>query len=192
MTTDQTMRALYLGILGLAIAGSVIVSGRESLNKTLQQAAIWLFIFLGVIGAYGLWEDISRDTTGRQAYLTDGRIEVPRSQDGHYYLTLVVNNVPLRFVVDTGASQIVLTQQDAQRIGIDPDKLNYWGYAMTANGEVRTAPVVISSIALGQIKDTDINAVVNGGEIDMSLLGMTYLNRFDHIEISNNQMVLSR
>jgi len=192
MTTDQTMRALYLGILGIAIAGSLIVSGRENLNKTLQQAAIWLFIFLGVIGAYGLWEDISRDTTGRQGYLSDGRIEVPLSRDGHYYLTLEVNNVPLRFVVDTGASQIVLTQQDAQRIGIDPSTLNYWGHAMTANGEVRTAPVVLGSITLGQVEDTHVDAVVNGGEIDMSLLGMTYLNRFDHIEISNSQMVLSR
>ncbi|KJZ20252.1 retropepsin-like aspartic protease family protein [Loktanella sp. S4079] len=192
MTADQTARLIYLSLLVLAVLGSAVVSGRENLGKTVQQAAIWLFIFLGVIGAYGLWEDIQRDTTNRQAYLADGRIEVPRSPDGHYYMTLEVNNRPLTFVVDTGASQIVLSQEDARHIGLDPDNLDYWGYAMTANGEVRTAAVILESITLGNVIDRNVNAVVNGGEIDISLLGMTYLNRFNHIEISNNQLILSR
>lgn len=192
MTGDQIARAIYLGILGLAIAGSVLVSGRENLNKTMQQAAIWLFIFLGVIGAYGLWHDIQRDVAGQQAQLSDGRVIVPRSADGHYYLTLSINTVPVDFVIDTGASQIVLTQADAKSLGIDPDDLQYFGSAMTANGMVTTARIDLARIALGAIADTDVPAVVNGGAMETSLLGMTYLNRFAHIEITNNQMVLTR
>ena len=192
MTDDQWMRLVYLGVLGLAIGGSVLVAGRQNIGKTAQQAAIWLFIFLGVVGAYGLWDDISRDVTGRQSTRSDGRIEVPRHIDGHYYLTLDVNDAPIRFVVDTGASDVVLTQADATRIGIDPLSLNYWGSAMTANGRVSIAPVLLNSVRLETIKDRNVPAVVNGGDIAESLLGMTYLNRFQHIEISNNQLVLTR
>lgn len=192
MSTDQIMQIVYLGLLVVAIGGSFLVSNRNSMGKTLQQAAIWVLIFLGVIGAYGLWEDISRDVTGRQAMISENSIEVPRSRDGHYYLTLDVNDVPLRFVVDTGASQIVLSQADADRIGIDPDGLSYLSSAFTANGVVPTAGVTLGEVRLGTITDTGVPAVVNGGEMEMSLLGMTYLDRFARLEISNNNMVLTR
>jgi aspartyl protease family protein len=192
MTGDQIARAIYLGLLGLAIGGSVLVSGRENLTKTVQQAAIWLFIFLGVIGAYGLWDDISRDVTGQQAALSDGRISVPRNIDGHYYLTLNIDNTPIEFVIDTGASQIVLTQSDAASLGMDPTELYFGGSAMTANGLVVTAPITLERVTLGAQVDHNVKAVVNGGDMDTSLLGMTYLTRFGHIEITNNQMVLTR
>ncbi|SFR40841.1 aspartyl protease family protein [Yoonia tamlensis] len=192
MTGDQIARALYLGILGLAIAGSVLVSGRENLNRTVQQAMIWLFIFLGVIGAYGLWGDISRDVAGGQAQRADGRISVPLARDGHYYLTLQVNGVDVAFVIDTGASSVVLTQSDARALGFDPIALDYNGVAMTANGSVSTATITLDRVSLGDQTDLAVPAFVNGGTMDQSLLGMSYLNRFAHIEISNNYMVLTR
>jgi len=192
MNTDQIMQLTYLVLLGAAIAGSAIVAGRSNMGKMAQQAAIWALIFVGVIGAYGLWEDISKDVNPRQAIIDDGTVAVPRGNDGHYHLTLEVDGVPVRFVVDTGASQIVLSQQDAARIGIDPASLNYSGIANTANGAVRTAPVMLGEVALGDITDRDIPAVVNSGAMDASLLGMTYLGLYDRIEISNGELVFNR
>ena len=192
MSTDQIMQLVYLGLLGTAIAGSFLVANRDNLGKTVQQGAIWALIFVGVIGAYGLWEDIQRDVTTRQAVISDTQIEVPRSADGHYYLTLDINDVPVRFVVDTGASQVVLTQADAARIGIDPGTLGFFREASTANGTVRTAPVVLDRVSLGQITDSQLPAVVNGGDMEDSLLGMTYLGRFARIEIAGDRLVLSR
>lgn len=192
MSTDQIMQLVYLGLLGTAIAGSFFVANRHNMGKTLQHAAIWVLIFVGVIGAYGLWEDVSRNVTSRQATISDSQIAVPRSADGHYYLTLDINNTPVRFVVDTGATQVVLSQRDAARIGIDPDSLGFSGAASTANGIVRTAPVTLDRVALGPIIDTRVPAVVNGGQMDSSLLGMTYLGRFDRIEISGDELLLSR
>ncbi|WP_340423110.1 retropepsin-like aspartic protease family protein [Yoonia sp. GPGPB17] len=157
-----------------------------------QQAAIWVLIFVGVIGAYGLWEDISNDVNPRQAIIDDSTIAVPRGNDGHYNLTLEINGASVDFVVDTGASQVVLSQQDAARIGIDLASLNYSSFANTANGVVRTAPVMLEDVVLGGITDSGIPAVVNGGEMDVSLLGMTYLGLYDRIEISNGQLVLNR
>ncbi|WP_439155289.1 retropepsin-like aspartic protease family protein [Yoonia sp.] len=192
MSTDQIMQLVYLGLLGTAIAGAFFVANRDNLGKTLQQGAIWVLIFIGVIGAYGLWEDISRDVTNRQAIITDSQIAVPRSANGHYHLTLNINDQPVRFIVDTGASQVVLSQADAQRVGIDPASLQFFGTASTANGLVRTAPVTLGRVALGPIIDTQVPAVVNGGQMDASLLGMDYLGRFGRIEIANDQLVLSR
>ena len=192
MTTDQIMQLVYLGLLGTAIGGAFLVANRDNLGKTVQQGAIWALIFVGVIGAYGLWEDIQRDVTTRQAIISETQIEVPRSADGHYYLTLDVNDVPLRFVVDTGASQVVLSQTDARRIGLDPETLGFFREASTANGMVRTAPVVLDRVSLGQITDSQLPAVVNGGDMADSLLGMTYLGRFARIEIAGDRLVLSR
>lgn len=192
MNSNHIMELVYLGLLGIAIAGSFLVANRNNLGKTAQHAAIWALIFIGVIGAVGLWDDIQRDVTSRQAYVSDTRVEVPRSVDGHYYLTLDVNDVPVRFVVDTGATQVVLSQEDAARIGIDPGSLGFSQSASTANGVVRTAPVVLDQVALGAITDRQVPAVINGGNMRESLLGMTYLGRFERIEISGDQLVLSR
>ncbi|MEL6837749.1 MAG: TIGR02281 family clan AA aspartic protease [Pseudomonadota bacterium] len=192
MSTDQIMQLTYLVLLGAAIGGSAIVAGRNNMGKMAQQAAIWALIFIGVIGAYGLWEDISGDVTARQTVIDDGQVAVPRSPDGHYYLTLDVNDVPIRFVVDTGATQVVLSQDDARRVGIDPLSLSYFGSAQTANGVVRTAQVQIDTVALGPMQDYNVDAVVNGGTMSESLLGMTYLGLYDRIEISGGQLVLTR
>jgi aspartyl protease family protein len=192
MSTDQIMQLVYLGLLGVAIGGSALIAGRGDMGKMAQQAAIWALIFVGVIGAYGLWDDISRDVNPRQAVIDDSTVEVPRSTDGHYYLTLDINGAPVRFVIDTGASQVVLSQSDAARIGINPATLNYSGSASTANGIVRTAPVVLDQVTLGGITDRNIDAVVNGGDMEDSLLGMTYLGLYSRIEITNGELVLNR
>lgn len=192
MTTDQIMQLTYLVLLGAAVGGSAIVVGRKNMGKMAQQAAIWALIFIGVIGAYGLWEDISNNVNPRQTILSESAIAVPRSNDGHYHLTLDVNGTAVDFVIDTGASQVVLSQRDAARIGIDANSLNYSGAASTANGVVRTAPVMLDHVRLGAITDRNVPAVVNGGEMDNSLLGMTYLGLYNRIEIANGELVLNR
>jgi aspartyl protease family protein len=97
----------------------------------------------------------------------------------------------VRFVVDTGATHVVLTRADAARAGIDPDGLAYLGQARTANGIVRTAQVRLDSLSLGPVAMTDLRAVVNDGEMDVSLLGMSLLNRFEAVELRRDRLVLT-
>ena len=75
--------------------------------------------------------------------------------------------------------------------GLDPGALNYFGRAFTANGEVRTAPVRLDSVAIGPHEDRDVTAVVNGGQMEQSLLGMGYLQRWGRIEIEGGELTLS-
>ena len=193
MDSFETGRLIYLILLGLMVVGWFFAHGRTTWNKTLQQAAVWGLIFLGAIAAYGLWGDISRTVLPQQTVFSDeGRIEVPRSPDGHYYLQTQVNGAPIRFVLDTGASMIVLTKEDATRAGLNPDGLSYYSRAMTANGEVRTAPVRLESVTLGGFSDKNVTALVNEGEMNDSLMGMDYLQRWGKIEIAAGTLTLVR
>ncbi|MBO9408213.1 TIGR02281 family clan AA aspartic protease [Shimia sp. R9_1] len=183
----------YLSLLLVMVLMWYISSGRLALGQTLRNAAIWVLIFLGAIAVAGMWEDIRSTVRPMQTVLDDGsRIEIPRSNDGHYYATLRLNGANVDFVVDTGASEIVLSKADARRAGLDPDNLAYWGRAMTANGEVRIAPVWIEEISLGDFTDRDVRATVNEGEMPQSLLGMSYLQRYTQITIAGNRLILTR
>lgn len=193
LTSYETGRLIYLILLLLMVAGWFFAQNRLNWNKSLQQAAIWGLIFLGAIAAYGLWGDISQTVLPKQTVFAEqGRIEVPRSPDGHYHLQTTVNGTSVEFILDTGASSIVLTQSDAQAVGLDPNSLNYFSRAMTANGEVRTAPVRLDQVALGPITDRNVAALVNEGEMRTSLMGMDYLQRWGKIEISQGVLSLTR
>ncbi len=193
MSEFETGRVIYLVVLLAMVAGWFFMNSRENLNKSLQYAAIWAMIFIGGAAAVGLWNDINSSTLRGQITLNGGdQIAVPRSNDGHYYLTADVNGATVRFVVDTGATEIVLTQSDAARAGLDPENLAYLGRANTANGEVRTAFVRLNEIRLGDALDRNVQALVNQGQMDDSLLGMGYLQRWGSLEIRNNELVLTR
>lgn len=185
------MQIAYLGLLAAAIGGSYIFANKNNLGKVAQQAAIWGMIFLGTIAAIGLWNDVSRDVLPRQSVSGD-EIILPRGNDGHYHMTLQINGTPVDFLVDTGASQVVLTQADALRVGLHPNDLRFIGIANTANGTVRTAPVTLDEVIAGPYVDQNLRASVNGGEMDKSLLGMTYLGLYDSIAITNDELILSR
>ena len=175
METEQILAIVLMIFVGLPLAASIFSSSTQ-----LRNALLWVVIFLGGLGITRNWDFI------------EDRIEVPKGPDNHFHLTLMVNSVPIDFLVDTGASQIVLTQEDAARVGLFPDGLDYIGRAFTANGEVATAPVRLDTVDLGDIRDLRVRASVNSGDMDGSLLGMSYLSRFESIEIRANTLILTR
>ncbi len=191
MDGDNIARLSYLALLLAAVGGWIIVEYRSRLGQALRTAAAWGLIFIGVAAGYGLWKDIRTDMIPSQIMTDSGKMELPRAEDGHYYATLTINGTKVRFMADTGASNMVLSRKDAQRLGIDPDGLLYLGQASTANGQVRTAHVTLDSVDFGPFHDTPFAAWVNDGEMDGSLLGMDYLGKF-RIEIAGNRMILSR
>ncbi|KGM48680.1 aspartyl protease [Pseudooceanicola atlanticus] len=190
MDTNSWMNLAYLVLLGGALGGWVIYQNRGRMNQMMQGAVAWGLIFIGVVAAIGLWGDIRQSVAPRQAVLQGGEITVPQSPDGHYYLTAEVNGEPLRFMVDTGASDIVLTRADAARVGITEDDIVFSGRALSANGEVRIAPVRLDSVALGPVVAQGVRAMVNDGEMRQSLMGMSYLQTFSKIEIGDGALLL--
>jgi len=193
MSGDDYARIGYLVLLAGALIAWLIVQNRASFSRLVQQAVAWVLIFAGAIAVFALWDDIGGAIfLQRDATITPQRVEIPRSRDGHYYVTVTVNDVPVDFVVDTGATDVVLSEADAQRVGFDLDQLSYSGTAITANGRIATAPVSLDRVSLGPNTDYNVRAVVNGGELEGSLLGVSYLDRWSRIEIADGAMVLSR
>lgn len=193
MDGTDLARLSYLVLLGAVIAFWFVVQNRQSMGKTLQQALIWALLFLGVIAGVGLWEDVRQTVRPTQSVISGtGQIALPRSPDGHYYLTAEVNGAEIRFLVDTGATDIFLSRADAAAAGLDIAGLPFIGSAMTANGQVRTAPVRLDVVRLGDVEDRNVRAFVNEGDMRESLLGMGYLQRFSTIEIRDGALILTR
>lgn len=191
MSGDDIARLLYLALLGVAIAGALLVGTRQSLGRIAQQAAIWGLIFLGAIAVIGLWQDIRRAAAPVPVTITADTIIVPIAPDGHFYIPAEVNGADILFMVDTGASDIVLTREDARQAGLAPDALDYRLFASTANGTVRIAPVRLQSLTVGEVTDINVPAMVNGGELETSLLGMSWLGRFE-LTLTPDRLVLKR
>ena len=194
MSGDSLASLGYSALLLLALGGAYLASHRQSVGKSLQMALVWGMIFMGCMAIYGLWGDISRDYGRKSQPITQqyGAIALPRASDGHYYVTAEVNGTKIKFLVDTGASDIVLSRVDAARIGFDLDKLAFLGSARTANGVVPIAYGRLKTIRLGHHLDQAVSVSINGGEMDKSLLGMSYLGRFGRIEMTQDQLILRR
>lgn len=192
MLTDDLARLGYLALLLVAIGGFLVVEFRRNPGQTSRQMLAWGLIFVGMVAVGGLWPDIRQQIAPHQEIVTPGRIEVPLASDGHFHLTAEINGTPVRFVVDTGASTLALRQRDAGRVGIEPDSLAYTGRSATANGVVSTAPVRLGLVEIGPFRDENVPAVVIGGELDRSLMGMDYLRRFATISIAGDRLILER
>jgi len=193
LSNDDQAVLVYLILILLVVGGSMIISSRGQLNKTLQQLAIWGLIFVGAIGAYSLKDRIEASLYPERAFISEqGTVIFNRARDGHFYAEVEVNGKKVEFVIDTGASDIVLSQRDAEYLGYPVEDLIYSGRANTANGVVPMAQVTLDSLTLGRFTDHNLRATVNGGELNTSLLGMRYLKRFRKIEIAGSRLTLTR
>jgi aspartyl protease family protein len=190
MDSDDYGRLAYLLLLLVAVGGWVMVEYRGRMGFALRTAAAWVLIFIGLMAGYGLWTDMQTRIAPMQQ-VTAGAVEMPRAEDGHYYATLTINGTNLQFLADTGATNMVLSRSDAERVGVDMEGLRYLGQAMTANGMVRTARVTLPQVEFGPFIDRDVVAYVTDGDMEGSLLGMDYLGTFK-LQIEGGKMVLSR
>lgn len=197
MTEDEILRLLYLLVLLGVIGSSLLVGLRKNLNKTLQQIAIWLFIFVGTVAVYGLWDDI-RNIISPPAFTIEGsgegasRVTISRAADGHFHVPIIISGITIDTIIDTGASALVLSLMDAQKLGIKTDTLAFRGRAQTANGVVETARTSLDTVQLGAVTDQNIPALINSGAQGKTLLGMSYLRLWTSLEIRDDTLILTR
>ena len=191
MSDDGFARLIYLGLLMAAFVGWGLVEYRGRLGQAVRVWLAWAMIFIGLMAGYGLWNDVKNSGFARQTIGEAGELIMPRSPDGHYYLTLTINGTDISFVADTGATNMVLSPDDAAAVGIKVQDLNFMHSAETANGTVDIARTRLDSVILGPFADRDVTAWVNGAAMEGSLLGMDYLGMFE-IQISGDKMVLRR
>ena len=116
-------------------------------------------------------------------------VTLERNSDKHFYADTEVNGHAVRFLVDTGASEIALTEDDARKVGLQVDPSKYELLGQGASGIVRGQYVELDGIKLGAISESKTKAVVVQGA-DVSLLGQPFLENIDEIVIRKDEMVL--
>jgi aspartyl protease family protein len=132
---------------------------------------------------------VTSDSSGSSAVEQDGTIALERSSDGHFYADVQINGASVRALVDTGASSIALSREDARAAGlavsIGMDEVVGKG----ADGDVRGEYVKLDKVTLGHKTAEGMSAIVlNAGE--QSLLGQSFLSKFDSVEIERDRMLL--
>lgn len=132
-------------------------------------------------------EDVSTAIEGAGA--NSGKIELQRAGDGHFYADARVNGVAVRFLIDTGASAIVLTAEDARRASLGAGEAQV--SARGAGGEIRLRQVSLARLSLGGSVHDNVPALAaEAGDLPVSLLGQNFLARFRSVTIEGDRMSL--
>jgi aspartyl protease family protein len=198
---DQLLNLLYLvTLLALIIA---FAGWRRNIGAGLRHLAIWALIALGLVALYAYRAPLQRFAAPVLHELdpsrvvevvdADGATElvIRRGPDGHFHLDADANGVPVRFLVDTGATSTVLTIADAERSGIDTLALEFDRPVRTANGVAFYARAVLDSLEIGPFRLSDVAVgVMPEDTLDTSLLGMSTIDRFAGWRIAGDEMVL--
>jgi len=195
-SSDQMVRVFYLALMILLIGSGSGMLGRMKTTQAVRDALLWIGIILLLVLGYSFRGDIrhSRVFTelvpSRITQSADGGYSIGLGEDGHFHLEAEVNGVLLRFMIDTGASDIVLSPRDAQDVGFDLETLNYTRSFQTANGRVSGAPVRLKVMTVGPMTLRDVPASVNGADMDTSLLGMAFLKQFRRYDVNDDKLTL--
>jgi aspartyl protease family protein len=119
-----------------------------------------------------------------------GSLTLKADARGHYLVTAEVDGKPVRFLVDSGASGVVLSRKDAERLNLRSDQLVFTQVYSTPGGLVRAAPVSLREVRIGTLRLRNVKASVSERPMDISLLGASFLNRLDGYEVSGGKMTL--
>jgi aspartyl protease family protein len=183
----------------LLFSGTLLHALRENARLVVQALLFWTAAFIGMMGLYAHrfeLQGIANRTLaaivpGDAVTARGGEVIVGRAANGTFAVEGRVNEVPTRFIVDTGASAVVLTSETAAAAGIALASLDYSVAVSTANGRTQAAPVRLDAISIGGIRVTRVEALVSRpGALRANLLGMTYLEQLDSYEVRGDRLVL--
>ena len=171
------MRQFMIFTVVLVVLGGVVARyADQAVSSPPQQAAV-------VQPAY---EPREATTSGRSLMLEADRL-------GHFQVEARIDGRSVDFIIDTGASLVVLRESDAARVGIRPRPSDYTATAITANGKIKAARATIDRIELGGITVYDVPAMVLPDEaLAKNLLGVSFLSRLKRYEYANGRIVLEQ
>lgn len=188
----------------IVIGGSAIFGHRGQSTILLKYALTWVAAGLALVVLYTYRADLERMGARVFSQLVpgvafeaqargqaDGIVAVMASRGGQFDIEALVNGTSVRLLADTGATLVALSHDDATRIGIDTEALRYSVPVQTANGVVRNALVHLDEVSVGSIVIPNVRALIaKPGQLETSLLGMSFLSRLSSFQISGDQLIL--
>jgi aspartyl protease family protein len=199
MSTEDFASFAYNLALVVFLSGTVLVLFRERLSQALEAVLFWVAI--GLVLALGYTyrmelRDVSERVMaelmpGRAAIRTARTVDIVRGRNGDFQVAAQVNGVRIAMVLDTGASAVVLTQEAAKAAGLPLEVLAYNVNVDTANGRTRAAAVTLDRVAVGDIVERQVSALIaQPGQLRTNLLGMSFLNRLESWEVRGDKLVM--
>lgn len=196
--------SIFASLVSLGVILFLVVGGRGRVwvgrgREALQAALAWVAIFFVAIALYAYRFDLAdvanrvlaEVAPGTVIQARGGEVSVARDRSGSFVLNGEANGVAARFLFDTGASSVVLTDATARAVGIDPARLSFNVPVRTANGVTTTAPVLLDSLRIGSIREARVPALVaRPGQLGENLLGMSFLGRLGSYEVRNERLTL--
>jgi aspartyl protease family protein len=189
---------VYKIVLLVFLGSAVLILFRERLAQALLAAVLWVALALVLVVGYTYRFEL-RDVADRvMAEVVPGHVimrgrtvEVARTVNGDFDVSAQINGARIAMVLDTGASSVVLTRDDAKAAGLPLEVLAYNVAIDTANGRARAAAVTLDRVGIGGLVEHSVSAlVVQPGQLKTSLLGMSFLNRLQSWEVRGDRLVL--
>jgi aspartyl protease family protein len=187
--------AIILVLFALRLAAS-----QQPLGRMAKQLSVFLILGTVLIVGYSYRDDLNAIfgrtlgyvVPGHGTEVAPGMMRFQADDAGQFLVNATVNGKAIRFLIDTGASGIALSRRDAARLGFDDGTLNFNTPFSTANGMTRGAPVTLDALQVGPLTGHAVRAWVNEGDLDQSLLGMSYLSTLGRVEIRGDTLILER
>ena len=208
LETDAVARLSSGVALLIVITGSAFFGYRRHVTPAVKLALAWFALALGVVVVFAYRVEliqVAGAALGQPAHATStavartnvrptvegSQIAISAGRGGHFFVEALVNGTHTRFVADTGATLVALTFEDAERIGIDVDSLEFSKTTRTANGLAKLAFAMVDEMRVGPITIRDVPALIApAGLMSDNLLGMSFLKKLSSFHIRGDQLIL--
>jgi aspartyl protease family protein len=186
------------GMMLVTIAGSLLLRLRLRPHQALRYVLVWAVIAAVLAIGYTFRGDLGSAFSRVRAEFAPGypvqlaahEMAVSQDENGGFYVMGQVNGQTVRFLADTGASDIVLSPADARRVGVDVGSLKFTDPAETANGMGRGASFKASSLSVGPVRFEDVPMQINQTPMSTSLLGMAFFRRLDSFQVKDGKLYM--
>ncbi len=198
LTTGDFASLSYRLVLLVFLGSAAIMLFRGRLTQAVKAAVLWIAIGLALILGYtyrfelrGVADRVMAEVVPGHVIAHGRSVEVARAFNGDFDISARINGARVAMVLDTGASSVVLTREDAKAAGLPLEVLSYTAIIETANGRTRAAPVRLDRVAVGDLVERSVDALVaQPGQLKTSLLGMSFLNRLQSWEVRGDRLLL--
>lgn len=197
MTEDQNINLVF-AIGALVLVASALFSRRMGFGEIIRTALAWVAIFAVFIVGFSyqneilaVWNRVSGEVTGANKQLVVGdTLRIRQSADGHFWANATVNELPVRFLIDSGATTTAMTLRTARNARIEISDSPFPIILTTANGSVEAQRGKIQSLQIGSMIARDLPVVVAEEFGDSNVIGMNFLSQLKSWRVEGREMIL--
>lgn len=197
MTEDQSLNLIWAAG-ALILVGSALFSRRIGFGEIIRTALSWVAIFAVFIVAFsykdqilGVWNHVSGEVTGENEQRVVGTtLRIKQSQDGHFWANAMVNDIPVRFLIDSGATTTAMNATTARETGVDMSEIGFPTILTTANGDVEAQRGTIENLQVGSMVAEKLPIVVSEAFGESNVIGMNFLSKLQSWRVEGTVMVL--